>query len=200
MLRFYISRLSLLDSAGNPVAATLVDSTGAPLKYNLTFYDIAAPATQTVRLVARKGSYRGMTFSVGVPDSAPGIRLNHANAAQLSYPLDVDNDMYWGWNPGYVFFKVEGQSRGSGEWQPFVYHVGESKRLLTSHMNAPFTIAAAGEERTLVLNANRLFVTPTGGMVPNITGGQEDRIVHGEAMADSMAVNVAMSGFITLKP
>jgi hypothetical protein len=199
MLRFYLSQVALLDSAGNAVPATLVDSGGKRLDYDLTFFDQAKPETQKVYLLAPKGNYRGIAFSIGVPQTtSSGQALNHTDASQQSYPLDVDNDMYWSWNSGYVFFKIEGASLVGGTWGNFVYHIGDDTHLMKLKLESPFTIAGAAEERTLLVNTNRLFVTPSGGNVPDITSGS-DRYVHGGPMADSMAVNIAQSGFITLE-
>jgi hypothetical protein len=199
MLRFYVSRFYLLDSTDKMVSATLVDDAGSPLAYDVGFCDCAKPETETIRVLAPKGSYHGIVFSIGVPDStAAGAPLNHADASKQFYPLNVDNDMYWGWNPGYVFFKIEGSSMVGTDWQSFVYHIGDDDHLMTLRLETPFTVKAAGEERMLMMNADRLFVTPSGGHVPNITGTENDRVVHGGSMADTMAVNIAHSGFITL--
>jgi hypothetical protein len=199
-LRFYLSQFLLIDSSGANVAATLCDSAGTPLKYDVAFCDFAKPETQSVHLLAPKGSYRGVIFSIGVPNTTPGgAPLNHADASQQTYPLDVDNDMYWGWNPGYVFFKIEGSVLLNGTWTSLVYHIGGDTRLMTTRLDVPFTIAKSGDAHTLALNTNRLFVTPSGSNAPDITGAISDRVVHGGSPADSMALNVAKSGFITFR-
>jgi hypothetical protein len=201
MLRFYVSQFSLIDSAGNTVPATLVDSAGAPLKYDVAFCDFAFPETRTVRFLARKGSYKGFAFSIGVPNtSKSGAMLNHADASQFTYPLDVDTDMYWGWNPGYIFFKIEGSVMLNGTWTNMIYHIGGDNRLMNARVESPLALKRAGDNWTLMLNTNRLFVTPSGGKAPNMEGTVAERVVHGGAAADSMAVNAAKSGFITLKP
>jgi hypothetical protein len=201
MLRFYISHFGLLDSAGNIVSAQLVDSTGNPLKYEVTFFDAARPETHIFRVKARKGAYRGLILSVGVPDStstAPKIKLNHSDASQKTYPLDVDTDMYWTWSSGYVFFKLEGHSFIDNTWEPILYHVGGDKNYLATRVETPFTITDSSMQRTLLLNVNRLFVTPSGGNVPNIVGSPSDRNVQNGALSDSVARNISESGFFTL--
>jgi hypothetical protein len=201
MLRFYISRFGLLDSSGNTVSAMLVDSAGNPLKYEVAFYDAARPETHTIWVKAKKGSYKGLVLSVGVPDStstSPKIHLNHSDASQKTYPLDIDTDMYWTWSTGYVFFKVEGHSLIDTTWQPIVYHVGSDSRYLVTRVEVPFTVASSSQQQSLLLNINRLFVSPSGGNVPNIVGSPSDRNAQSGALADSVARNISQSGFITL--
>ncbi|MDB5034209.1 MAG: hypothetical protein JWQ98_1450 [Chlorobi bacterium] len=200
-LRFYVSQFSLLDSAGNPVEATLVDTAGIPLKYNLTFCDYVNPETQIIRFLARKGTYTGATFSVGVPsDPVDGKGLNHVDASQQTYPLNVDNDMYWGWNPGYIFFKIEGLAMVNKSWESFYYHVGNDGRLASIRLATPFTVKGAGRAATMLVNTNRLFVTPSGGAFPNPGGALSDRVVNNGRLADTVAMNLAKSGCITLQP
>src|SRR5205085_3433926 len=47
------------------------------------------------------GNYNGMEFLIGV-DS-----LRNVSGVQTG-ALDVNNQMFWSWNSGYIFFKMEG--------------------------------------------------------------------------------------------
>jgi hypothetical protein len=197
--RFFVSQFALLDRNNVPVPVAMVDESGKELKYNLALVDYEAPASTTLRVLAPKGSYNGLAFSIGVPVvGSKGDSLNHADASQQTAPLDVDNDMYWGWNPGYIFLKIEGRSQIKGEWQSFFYHMGDDSRMAHIALSSPITVDA-GAKRTLKVDIDRLFVTPSGTMSPNIGGGSTDRMAHMGALVDTVANNVAKSGFITLK-
>lgn len=53
-------------------------------------------------------SYDSIRFNIGVPET-----INHADPTLPSSnsPLNISNaaGMHWGWNPGYIFVKVEGK-------------------------------------------------------------------------------------------
>jgi hypothetical protein len=65
---------------------------------------------------APAGNYNKLTFTIGV-DSARNT------AGAQTGALDVQNDMYWSWNSGYIFLKIEGTSPQSSSGQ-YAYHVG----------------------------------------------------------------------------
>jgi hypothetical protein len=109
-------------------------------------------------------------------------------------PLDVDSDMYWSWNPNYIFLKIEGQALVDGKPKSFFYHVGEDARRKTVHLHAPFQVAAGQPARAeLIMDVNRLFVTNTGEDNPRLESGDG---VHGGSIADVVAANIAESGFV----
>ncbi|RZM24945.1 MAG: hypothetical protein EOO88_21070 [Pedobacter sp.] len=71
-----------------------------------------------------KGEYSAITFTVGV-DSL----RNTMDIAKRTGALDVGGiakGMYWIWNSGYIFFKLEGTSPSAPDQQKnkFAYHVG----------------------------------------------------------------------------
>lgn len=201
MLRFYVTQPRLIDSAGAQVAVQFVDTAGKPIPYGIALVDHAKQESLTLRVMAKRGTYKGLDFSIGVPllDEA-GNALNHGDASTKEYPLDVDADMYWGWNPGYIFLKVEGRAQIVGKWEPFYYHIGDDKRFMTIKTTGPVKITGDGKARTtLLVNVNRLFVTPGGDHKPNIVGGLSDRIANNGIQTDVMATNVVSSGFITLE-
>lgn len=68
------------------------------------------------------GTYTEIRFIVGV-DS-----LHNCNGAQ-SGALDPANGMYWAWNTGYIFLKLEGKSSSStSPGGIFEYHIGGYKQ------------------------------------------------------------------------
>ncbi|UHG89877.1 MbnP family protein [Spirosoma oryzicola] len=82
------------------------------------------PASQTMTLGGiPAGDYTGMTFLIGV-DSLRSL----ADISQRTGVLDpaLNNGMYWEWNSGYVFLKLEGTSPAAPttDNRAFFYHVG----------------------------------------------------------------------------
>jgi len=88
----------------------------------------ADPGTQTIQLKdVPSGDYSAITFSIGV-DSAKSV----SPVAERTGVLDVtgygNDGMYWSWNSGYIFMKMEGTSslaplQTSGQKQ-YQLHVG----------------------------------------------------------------------------
>lgn len=64
------------------------------------------------------GNYTGMNFIVGVDEER-----NYSGAQDGA--LSPTNGMFWDWNTGYIFLKVEGDSpHQAGNSPGFAYHVG----------------------------------------------------------------------------
>ena len=195
--RFYLSQPALIGPTGDTMPVTFVDADAKPLPYNVLLLDISRPETQTIRFLARKKSYQGMVFSFGVPTVGPmGDTLNHGDASMREYPLDVDSDMYWSWNPGYIFLKLDGHVQRTSGWSGFSYHIGGDALFNRIPVPAALTVDSTGASRKLVVDVNRLFVTPAGVHSPDITTGSH---VSGGAMAREMATNAATSGFLTIR-
>ncbi|MDO7877472.1 hypothetical protein Q5H93_22225 [Hymenobacter sp. ASUV-10] len=89
-------------------------------------FDATVPASK--RLLVQNvpvGSYTGMSFIVGV-DSARNF-----SGAQTGV-LDSGSDMFWNWNQGYVYLKMEGTSAQSGaQGGALVFHVGGVRNIRT---------------------------------------------------------------------
>ncbi|GGF18566.1 MbnP family protein [Hymenobacter cavernae] len=62
------------------------------------------------------GDYTSINFTIGV-DS-----LHNVSGAQRG-ALDPSNDMFWSWNSGYIFLKLEGTSPDSPS-KALVFHIG----------------------------------------------------------------------------
>jgi len=85
--------------------------------------DESDPASCIVHLNVPQARYKNLQFIVGV-DSA----RSSADLSQRTGSLDVTGaaaDMYWTWNSGYIFFKMEGTSAASPETDHnYLYHIG----------------------------------------------------------------------------
>lgn len=105
-LLYYVSNISLSNDDGTntyevPESYYLVDITDAE-SLELDLSDIP------------NGEYTKVDFLIGV-DSARNVDGAQEGA------LDVANGMFWSWNMGYIFFKMEGMVQDSIE---FRYHIG----------------------------------------------------------------------------
>ena len=198
MLRFYLSHVEMVDGSGVARPAVLADAGGVPLKYGVTLVDFANPESQLIHVLAPPGSYESVSVGVGVPrDCSGGVGiLNHENASEQTPPLDVDSDMYWGWDPGYVHFKIEGRVNAPNGARSFAFHLGDDKRYTTVSIPAKVDVAAPTHHH-LHLDINRLFVSPSGDPTPDMTGATTSNNVHGGVEADTLANNLKMSGVMS---
>lgn len=199
--RWYLSRLSLLDSTGTAVPVSLCDSAGSALPFNIHMLRADSAGTMTTYMRIYPGSYRGLTFGIGVPGTTVFDTLNHSDASMHSYPLNVDADMYWGWKAGYIFFKVEGTSF-SDSARSFFYHIGDDKRYTSLQLDQAFSVVRSTPRPVEVeMNLARLFTAPDGSPSPRITSPNlSDRVAMSGPMLDTVARNLRLSNVFTLKP
>lgn len=110
-LKYYISNIELTDLSGKKYVADtsfLIDESKPETK-KIFLHNISA------------NSYQSVEFIVGV-DS-----LHNCSGAQ-SGSLDPLNGMFWTWNSGYIFFKLEGKSSYSNLPDNLIeYHIGGYK-------------------------------------------------------------------------
>lgn len=193
--RYYLSDPKLIDASGRAVSARFATHDGGKLPYDVALVDAGKPGSDALALVATPGQYVAVDFMLGVPDACPtGEELNHGDASARVAPLDVDSDMYWNWDPGYIHLKIEGKAQVGGEWESFFFHVGEDGRRPRLRLAMPLEIAPeAHNHLALTIDVNRLFVSDAGAHVPDLT---RDRKAHGGALTDQMAANIARSGFL----
>lgn len=70
-----------------------------------------------------EGEYKTLSFMIGV-DSLRNTKDISERTGVLD-PAAAATDMYWGWNSGYIFFKMEGTSPSIPDMgNAFMYHVG----------------------------------------------------------------------------
>jgi hypothetical protein len=199
--RLYLSDIALIGEGGERVAAELVDVEGQRLPYELTLIDLADPGSRSLHVRAAAGDYRGLAISVGVPGSCTsGELLNGADASAMQAPLDVDSDMYWSWNSGYVFLKFEGRVLADDRRDPFFYHVGGDDRFAALELDGSFVLAEdGGSGPAIVADFDRLLTSADGAARPDVSD-PEQRRVHAGPLADELARNIRTSGFLRLEP
>ena len=121
--------------------------TGDKKQMNIGVYliDAAKQNSMFIKLPSKK--ITGISFLLGV-DSA----LN-CNGAQ-SGALDPLNDMFWTWNNGYIFFKLEGSSDAStADLKRIEHHIGGFKgaNKTMRRIYLPINNAALLKQKRLVI-------------------------------------------------
>ncbi len=116
LLNYFISNIQLTRVDGT-VYAVPQDSS-----YFLVKQDV--PQSHRLQLSVPNGKYKSLSFIIGV-DSLRSTQ----GADKRKGVLDVGaqaRGMYWQWNSGYIFFKVEGKSPASPDSlkNSFYYHIG----------------------------------------------------------------------------
>ena len=116
-LNYYVSNIVLENANGDDYIVPQEDS------YYLIRNNSQADRTIDLSNVP-EGDYVAMRFTVGVDSSK-----STADASERTDDLDVieNADMYWAWNSGYIFFKMEGTSPQGQEingQNQFRYHIG----------------------------------------------------------------------------
>ncbi|MBX3253226.1 MAG: hypothetical protein KF862_03710 [Chitinophagaceae bacterium] len=142
--RYYISNMQLEDA---------VSKKSYWVKDQYFLVDEANPASKMITLPIPAGSYRSVSFLLGV-DS-----IKNVSGAQTG-ALDPLNDMFWTWRSGYVMAKLEGRSPVSGlPHRMFEYHIGGFNGtynvLQRIQLNFGETLMiAAGKKATVNINAD----------------------------------------------
>ena len=114
-LKYYVSNFTFTNVDGTIYTAPQSDS------YFLI--DESNTAMHEAELNIPEGEYKTVSFMIGV-DSL----RNTTDVSTRTGVLDVSgaaSDMYWSWNSGYIFLKVEGTSPSiTAAGNVFQYHVG----------------------------------------------------------------------------
>jgi hypothetical protein len=102
----------------------LLRKDGQPITYN-SYFLIDEEKPDSKKIVLENipgGEYVSVNFTVGV-DS-----IDNCSGAQ-SGVLDPINGMFWTWNTGYIFMKLEGTSQfSSAPYAMLEYHIGGFKK------------------------------------------------------------------------
>ncbi len=103
-LKYYISNIALV-SNGKAKPADNV-------------FLVDASIDDSIMLPAASGKYQKLVFTLGLDST-----LNNSGAQDAA--LDPLNGMFWTWNSGYVYFKLEGISAAStADLQRIEHHIG----------------------------------------------------------------------------
>ncbi|MGJ7032603.1 MbnP family protein [Niabella hirudinis] len=119
LLEYFISNIQVKKADGT------VYTVNPDSSYFLIRQD--APETKYARVKVPEGNYTSLTFTLGV-DSLRSTMDISKRTGVLDPGAGSHDGMYWGWNSGYIFFKMEGiaadaPSDPTGQHK-FRYHIG----------------------------------------------------------------------------
>ncbi len=116
--RLYLSAVELLDSDGRVVPVTL-EQDGIWQYQDVALLDFEdgsgpcqngnTPVNMSVHGTVPDGNYQGVQFTLGLP-----FALNHTDNLLAPSPLNL-SAMFWNWQGGYRFFKVDISTSGESE-------------------------------------------------------------------------------------
>ena len=116
LLQYFISNIQLIREDGSIYTV--------PQDSSYFFIQQDDSASQYCSIHAPSDNYKAVSFTVGI-DSARCTSAIGKRKGVLDPSL---TDMYWGWNSGYIFFKMEGFSSLAPEdaagLHKFRYHIG----------------------------------------------------------------------------
>ncbi|UII20932.1 MbnP family protein [Fulvivirga ligni] len=184
-LRYYISNFILHNADGTSFTMPLSED-GAEGYY---LVDESQPASTEITLSdIPEGDYTGFTFTIGV--DADRVKEGAQTGA-----LDVTNNMFWGWNMGYIFMQFEGESPESTEdGQVLQYHMGGYKsdpdnpnlvdNIKMTTLSGEFTIASNLKPQAhIVVDVKKFFDSP------NVIDFSSNASRHSPAAAAEIAEN-----------
>ncbi len=149
-LKYYVSNFVLTRTDGTVYTVPQDDS------YFLV--DESDESTHEPLLSIPEGEYATISFLVGVDSTRSTMDLSH-RTGDLD-PAGVGADMYWTWNSGYIFFKMEGTSSASPMGGDFMYHIG----------------GFGGMTSTTINNIKKVTLDLTARGVPQVKSGKETNI------------------------
>lgn len=122
MLQYYISNIVLKSESGSEYVVPQEES-----YFLIKEHDAATQKIQLSNIP--EGNYNEVTFTIGV-DSLRNTKDPSERTGVLDIGVEgAGKEMYWSWNSGYIFFKMEGTSTAiePTENNPngkFYYHIG----------------------------------------------------------------------------
>lgn len=166
--RFYLHDVQLLRADGSAVPVTLAETPWQREGVALLDFENGqgpcaqggnAPVNEALRGSVPPGSYSGIRFTLGVPE-----RLNHQDATVAQSPFNL-TAMFWNWQNGYKFLKVDLQVAGDAP-APAASpaHGGAAGRGgFSLHLGSTQCVASAPTEPGRdCRNPNRPVITLTG--------------------------------------
>lgn len=119
LLQYFISNIKVKTAAGVEYIV--------PQDSSYFLISESNPSTQFVKVKVPQGDYVSISFVLGV-DSLRSTMDIDKRTGVLDPSGGHDDGMYWGWNSGYIFFRMEGIAPAapvdpSGQ-RKFRYHIG----------------------------------------------------------------------------
>lgn len=112
-LKYYVSNFRLTRTDGTEYIV--------PQESCYFLIDERDESTHEPVLEVPEGEYKSISFVLGVDSLRNTMDISYRTG--VLDPTGAGADMYWGWNSGYIFFKMEGTSPAS-MMGDFMYHIG----------------------------------------------------------------------------
>lgn len=121
LLQYYISNIELIRSRGEKHII--------PKKESFFLVKEQADSTKTIALSAPEGVYSAISFLVGVDSVTSTLGIEERKGVlDPGRDMAAGESMYWTWNSGYIFFKLEGSSptipADATGFRQFEFHIG----------------------------------------------------------------------------
>jgi hypothetical protein len=133
-LKFYLSHIYLHTQNNDSV-----------LIKDLGLIDFGSAEKQEIKTSPANNTYQGISLFLGVPANLNGTSNPDFDPSifENSHPLNLINNMYWTWNTGYIFLKIEGKIDTTGiENVPLTnnwfYHNGTDALYTYKKWDIPF--------------------------------------------------------------
>lgn len=150
-LKYYVSNFALINTNGTVYTV--------PQNESYFLIDEADGTAHAPVLKVPEGEYKSLSFVLGI-DSLRNTKDLSQRTGVLD-PTAAGGDMYWGWNSGYIFFKMEGTSSASTSMGgSFMYHIG----------------GFGGYSSTTINNIKTITLDLTSRGIPQIKSGKETNI------------------------
>lgn len=146
-----------------------VFSSGADfIRFNDSYFLGDAAHTDNTFTVGDLGkrTIDGIAFGFGVDSSRNtqnGSKAIQAFNYATSHPLSASNNMYWSWNPGYIWMKLEGRmdSNNDGDYndanETFSIHTGIDAAYLFISRTFVFSMHDAAKTIKVDMDINQFF-------------------------------------------
>jgi hypothetical protein len=145
LLKYFVSNFVLTKSDGTTVTI--------PQDSCCFLIDESIPNSTIRKLKVPEGEYTKLSFVVGV-DSLRNT-MDISKRTGVLDPAGTAAGMYWSWNSGYIFFKIEGTSPASTQHgNIFQYHIGLFGGYTTQHSG--FKLVSITLSKALLSTINNL--------------------------------------------
>ena len=169
-IRFYLSNIRLFQSEKE------LENKGK--KYQLIDFSATEEPTLKIKFKSKK-SPTHIAFDLGV-DS-----LTNASGAHGG-DLDPINGMYWAWQSGYIFFKMEGYTpKSTSRKQQFIYHIGGYQSPYNALQNVSLDFK---ENANIVLNLDNIIQQINFSETSTIMSPSKESVNFAKLIANSFKV------------
>jgi len=156
-LRFYLSNLKLIAADNSEVLLKDVEYLDFTNNHNSD-----SEKGEQVIAIAKTGDYKGIKFAIGVD---PSLNNGDPSVYPEEHPLSIYTGEHWGWNTGYIFFKLEGRFDTTGTASTltdfFLFHIGTNQLYLEKEFTKSFSAEGDTTRLRVILDADKLFYSAT---------------------------------------